>query len=193
MTEEPAERVRPERKPMTPLQKMGMGLVIVALDTLGGDGIGAWDLLPDFIGWAMVAWGLASLTLPQRNQLLGLAALAGVVSLVFWFPAMQDRLRGAELSLKWAASLPDLAFVIATAIAFKAAARTSGDRKFFARFGFTLWFAIAIAALPAIASAAESETLLEYAELGFVLLWLWLIWNLFAAHARKWAAARPAA
>ncbi|NYG59365.1 hypothetical protein BJ980_002288 [Nocardioides daedukensis] len=183
-------RVRPERKSMTPLQKMGMGLVVVALDTLGGEGIGAWDLLPDFIGWAMVAWGIVSLGNPQRTQLLCLAALAAVVSLVFWFPSMQTQLRDAELALKWAASLPDLAFVIATAIAFKAAARAAGDRKFYARFGLTLWFAVIVAALPAIASAADSQAMLDYAELGFVLLWLWLIWNLFAAHARPWAADR---
>src|SRR3546814_1481684 len=88
---------------------------------------------------------------------------------------MQTQLRDAELALKWAASLPDLAFVIATAIAFKAAARAAGDRKFFARFGLTLWFAVIVAALPALASAADSQAMLDYAELGFVLLWLWLI------------------
>src|SRR3546814_8667587 len=77
---------------------------------------------------------------------------------------MQTQLRDAELALKWAASLPDLAFVIATAIAFKAAARAAGDRKFFARFGLTLWFAVIVAALPALASAADSQAMLDYAE-----------------------------
>src|SRR3546814_14320687 len=125
---------------MTPLQKMAMGLVVVALDTLGGEGIGAWDLLPDFIGWAMVAWGIVSLGIPQRTQLLSLDALAAVVSLVFWLPFMQTQLRDADLALKWAASLPDLPFVYPTALAFKAPARAAGDRKSFASFRRTLAF-----------------------------------------------------
>lgn len=170
--------------PMTPLQKIAMGLVIVALDTLG-----TYDLLPDFIGWLLVLWGLASLPLPERGRLTAVAAIAGAVSLALWFPQVKDQLADAELSLKWATSLPDLAFIFLTCRALERAARsaTPRDVKFVSRFGITAWATVVIAVLPPIAYAADSDTVLGYADVSFVLLWLWLIWNLFAAHDRDYA------
>lgn len=172
---------------MTPLQRVAMGLVIVALDTLSG-----FDLLPDPIGWALVLWGVAALPLPERGGLLGAAAVAGLVSAVLWLPMVQEPLREAELALRWAASLPELLFVFLLARAVGAAAgrQQPPDRKFAGRFGTLIWAVVIVAALPPVADAADSDQLITAGQVGFQLLWLWLIWNLFAAHARDYV--RPA-
>lgn len=170
---------------MTPLQKVAMGLVVVAVDTLG-----TVDTLPDFVGWAMVLWGLASIRLPERSTLLVSAAVCGLVSLAVWFPQSRDHLENAELALKWAISLPDLLFIFLIARSLANAAKEATDRKFAGRFGVIMWVTCVVTALPPIADAADSDPLLGYADVAFVLLWVWLIWNLFATHAKSYALAR---
>lgn len=168
---------------MTPLQRIAMGLVLVALDTLG-----RVDTLPDPIGWALVMWGVSALPLPERRPLTASAGVALLVSAAVWLPAAREWIADAELALKWATSLPDLAFVILLSRALVAAARAQQpvDRKVAGRFGVSLWAAVLVAAMVPIGAAAESDSIVEYAEIGFVLLWLYLIWNLFAMHARPW-------
>lgn len=163
---------------------MAMGLVIVAIDSLS-----RYDTLPDPLGWALVIWGLVSLPLHQRRSLIYAAGLAGVVSLAMWFPQVHEQVHDAEMSLRWATSLPDLLFILLLARALGGAAgrQQPPDRKFAGRFGMTLWAVVVVAALPPVADAAGSDRMLECAEIGFVLLWLWLIWNLFAAHNRPYA------
>lgn len=175
---------------MTPLQAIAMGLVFVALDTLG-----RFDLLPDPVGWALVLWGVAALPLPERRVLIGSAGIALAVSAVLWVPAAKEWVGDAELALKWATSLPDLAFVMLLSRALVTAARRHQpvDRKVSGRFGVSLWGAVVVAAMVPVGSAAESDAVVEYAEVGFVLLWLYLIWNLFAVHARTWLGAPPPA
>ena len=50
------------RGPMTPLQRIAMGLVIVVLDTQT-----PWDLLPDVLGWLLVLAGVTVLPVPDRH------------------------------------------------------------------------------------------------------------------------------
>ena len=161
-----------------------MGLVLVALDTLG-----SYDMLPDFIGWALVLWGLSALRLPLRNGLMTSAMLCAVVSLAVWFPQVKAEIQDAELALKWALSLPDLLFIFLISRALTGAATDQQDRKFAGRFGVIMWVTCLVAAMPPLADAANSEALLGYADVSFVLLWLWLIWNLFAAHAKPFVGA----
>ncbi|QIX28477.1 hypothetical protein ncot_19190 [Nocardioides sp. JQ2195] len=185
MSDQSAERSRPERNGMTPLQKMAMGLVIVAIDTLG-----TVDILPDFIGWAMVIWGLVSIRLPERTTLLTSAAVCAVVALAVWFPQAKDHLQDAELALKWAVSLPDLLFIFLASRSLATAAKEDPDPKFAGRFGVIMWATCIVAAMPPVADAAKNDVLLGYADVAFVLLWIWFIWNLFAAHAKPYVAAR---
>jgi len=161
-----------------------MGFVIVAADTLGG-----YDLLPDWVGWGLVLWGVAALPVPERPTLLTAGALAAAVSVLLWFPQVHEPLREAELSLRWAASLPDLLFVFLLSRALVQAAQATDppDRKFAGRFGVALWATVLVAVLPVLGNAADSADLIAGADVGFVLLWLWLIWNLFAAHNRPYA------
>jgi hypothetical protein len=39
--------------------------------------------------------------------------------------------------------------------------------------------------------SAGVEDLLPWATLAVQVLWLWLVWNLFATHARPWTPAGP--
>lgn len=175
---------------MTPLQRVAMGIVIVVLDTLGG-----YDLLPDWAGWSLVLWGVAALDLPDRGALVGSAALAAAVALAVWFPAVHEPLSEAELSLRWAASLPDLllVFLLGRALAGAAGRAAPPDRRFRSRFGVISWVAVGVALLPPVAEAAGSPDALAAGEVAVVLMWLWLVWNLFAAHARPWVPRRPVA
>ena len=93
---------------MKPLQSVAMGLVIVALSAR----FGGYDALADPAGWVLVVLGVSRLPaeLPQRGTLLGLAALAGVVSAVVWFPSVTAAMYDADASLAWAANLPQIAF-----------------------------------------------------------------------------------
>ena len=48
-----------------------------------------------------------------------------------------------------------------------------------------------LAVAPVLVFAAGAEHLLPAATLLVQLMWLWLIWNLFAFHARPWLNAEP--
>src|SRR6478735_2782626 len=94
------------RGPMTPLQRIAMGLVVVVVDTLGG-----YDLLPDVLGWALVLWGVAGLP-GDRSALRYAAVVAALTSVLLYPPAVHEPLSSADPSLQWAASLPDLVFAL---------------------------------------------------------------------------------
>ena len=96
--------------------------------------------------------------------------------------------RGAELSVRGAVSLPDLLFVFLLCRALVAATQRQEpkDRKFAGRFGYGMWATIIVAVLPPVGDAADSGQLIAAADVGFILLWLWMIWNLFAAHGREY-------
>ena len=48
-----------------------------------------------------------------------------------------------------------------------------------------------LAVAPVLVFAAGAEQLLPAATLLVQLMWLWLIWNLFAFHSRPWLNAEP--
>ncbi|WP_235735216.1 hypothetical protein [Nocardioides alcanivorans] len=132
--------------------------------------------------------GVGALALPARNALLISAWVALATSAVLWVPAAKAWVADADLALQWATSLPDLAFVVilSRALVGAARARQPVDRSVAGRFGVALWGAVIVTAMVPVGSAADSGAIVEYAEIGFVLLWLYLIWNLFSVHARPW-------
>jgi hypothetical protein len=119
---------------MRGLQAVGLGLVLVALR------VGSTDLLPDPAGWLLVLVGVRLLPadLPRRGLLLGLAALALVVSVPLWVPSLADRILAADPALQWAVNLPQLGFVLALAAVLGHRADTAGDRS-----SRTWWYAVA--------------------------------------------------
>ena len=114
---------------MKPLQSIAMGMVVIALIAPVG---GGFDLLANPLGWVLVLLGVRALPadLPWRSALLGVAALAGLVSLPLWVPDVVEALDDADEALAWAVNLPQfgcyalLSFVLAGAAA--AAGRASG-------------------------------------------------------------------
>jgi len=171
---------------MTPLQRVALGLVVVVVDTLGG-----FDLLPDVLGWALVLWGLAGLP-GDRAGLRYAAVVAAVTSVVLYPPAVHDRLTDAVPSLQWAASLPDLVFALLLARALLRLAQP-GDRRLAARMRLLVTVISVLAVAPVLVFAGGAEDLLPAATLLVQLMWVWLIWNLFAFHARPWLNAEPPA
>ncbi|MFS3127706.1 hypothetical protein ACLM5J_04800 [Nocardioides sp. Bht2] len=184
----PRERARAEAKPMAPLQAMAMGLILIALDSQS-----RYDLFPDPLGWLLVLWGVMKLPLPERPTLLTATGLALATACVLFVPAAEEAIGEAGLSMIWAVQLPDLAFVVLLCRALIAAARRQKpvDRTVAGRFGVALTAAVVVIALVPIGSAAENDGLITAADGGFVLLWLWLVWNLFAVSGRSWLASRP--
>ena len=187
---------------MTPLQRVAMGLVVVVVDTLGG-----YDLLPDVLGWALVLWGLAGLP-GDRSGLRYSAVVAAVTSVVLYPPAVHESLADADPSLQWAASLPDLVFALLLARALWRLAQPGaaagalpgahpdarpGDRRLAGRMRLLVTVIVVLAVAPVLVFTAGAEDLLPAATLLVQLMWLWLIWNLFAFHARPWLNAEPPA
>lgn len=174
---------------MAPLQGMAMGLILIALDSQS-----RFDLFPDPLGWLLVLWGVAKLPLPERNALLTTAGIATATAAALYVPVIEEAVGDAGLAMIWAVQLPDLAFVIVLCRALIAGARRQSpvDRTAAGRFGVALTAAVVVIALVPIGSAAETDGLITAADGGFVLLWLWLVWNLFAVSGRPWLAARPA-
>jgi len=179
---------------MTPLQRIAMGLVIVVVDTLGG-----FDLLPDVLGWALVLWGLAGLP-GDRSALRYSALAAAATSVVLYPPAVHEPLSDADPSLQWAASLPDLVFALLLARALLRLAQPDHpsdlrphQRKLAGRMRLLVTVIGVLAVAPVLAFAGGAEHLLPAATLLVQLMWLWLIWNLFAFHSRPWLNAEPPA
>ncbi len=133
---------------MRPLQSIGLGLVLVVLDaTVGDPGL---DLVPDPLGWVLVLLGVRRLPahVGHHRLLQGVAAVAGLVSLLLWLPPLAAQVRGLDESLRWVLDLPTPGFVLLLALALRAATGcstdgdTDGDRP--ARNG---WQAVALGAV----------------------------------------------
>ncbi len=170
---------------MKPLQSVAMGLVIVVLAAR----FHGYDALPDPVGWLLVLLGVRALpaAVPHRDGLLGLAALAGVVSAAVWFPAVTDALYDADASLAWAANLPEVLFAALLCHALAATADPAGDRK------ATRWLRLArtgmlvVAVLPVLVFGAglSSFEVTSYVAAG--LMAVLVICLLFTYAGRPWA------
>jgi hypothetical protein len=170
-----------------PLQPIGLGLLIVALTAP----VHGFDLLADPVGWLLILNGLRLLPLPQRGTLLGLAALALVVSCVLWVPSVPTRLDDVDQSLTWAANLPQLATTIVLAHGLAHAAFLAGDRK--AR-GWLLTaraLLVVVTLLPVVVFGGGLDSLIGLTFLVATLALLVLIWLLFAYAGRPWATVEP--
>ncbi|GAB2867678.1 hypothetical protein [Nocardioides pacificus] len=170
---------------MKPLQSLGMGLlVILVVARLGG-----YDLLYDPAGWLLVLLGVRDLPAraERRRTLLGVAALAGAVAAVVWFPTVQDAVSNAHASLNWALNLPQLAFLF---LLCRELGHLAGDEDPSARTwaGLIAGAQLVLAALPVLVDATGSEDLeaAAYAGGGLVLLTLVILLLVWAG--RPWAA-----
>ena len=166
---------------MKPLQSIAMGLVIVVLVAR----IGAYDALPDPVGWLLVIWGVRRIA--DRSTLLALALGALLVAGVVWFPATQDLLDRSDPSLRWAINLPQVLFCVLLCRQLADLAGNAGDRRARAWLRTTMLFNVALAVAPVLVFAASADdvmTTVYAAAAGAVLL---LIVLLFAHAGRAWA------
>jgi hypothetical protein len=176
---------------MSPLQRIAMGLVIVVLSApLPADPSPAWkqyDALPDPLGWLLVTAGAVALARLDRGfgTVRRLAVLAGVVSVVLWFPQVSHHL---EDSGAWAASLPQIAFclLLCREIGVRAGSTTPPDKQAERRFGLLVWGFALVAVLPVIALGGDVVQLQNATAVVSTLVNVALIWSLFGFHRRDW-------
>lgn len=172
---------------MKPLQSVGMGLVIVALSAR----VHGYDLLADPLGWLLVLLGVRSLPreLAHRGNLLGLAALAGAVAVVLWFPVVPEDLYDADASLGWAANLPQIAFSALLCHVLAGRASAAGDGRGARWFGVLRTATILIGLLPVLVFGAGLDSLEVTSYVAAGLVAIVLVYALFAHASRPWAAA----
>jgi hypothetical protein len=112
---------------MLPLQAIAAGLIVMVFDlNVGSPQI---DLVADPVGWAAMFYGAGRLpaTWQHRPLLVGLASVAGVISLFLWIPGFGASISGGEASLLWALDLPASGFVAVLAFTMMTAATAGGD------------------------------------------------------------------
>jgi hypothetical protein len=106
-----------------PLQPIGLGLLLIFVHA------GRFDFLPDPIGWLIILAGVSTLpdTVERRTILLGLAGVAGAISVPLWWPDWAETLNNGDPSLWWAVNLPQVLFVLVLALSLDRAARDAED------------------------------------------------------------------
>lgn len=162
-----------------------MGLVIVVMVAR----FHGYDALPDPLGWALVLLGVRALPapVPHRSALLWLAALAGVVSAVLWFPGVTDALYDTDASLVWAANLPQLLFAALLCHALAATAEEAGDARATRWLRLTRTGMLVVAALPILVFGAGVSSFGSTSVIAAGLMAVVLIWLLFGYSGRAWA------
>ncbi len=173
---------------MKPLQSIAMGLVIIVLSAR----FQGYDALPDPVGWLLVLLGVRALPtdLAHRSQLLALAALAGVVAAVVWFPVVTEHLYDADASLGWAANLPQLLFSALLCHVLAARAAAASDVKAARWLAMTRTALVVVGLLPVLVFGAGLESLEVTSYLAAGVVALLLIWLLFAYASRPWTGLR---
>lgn len=169
---------------MKPLQSIAMGLVFLALVVRIN---GEYDVIADPVGWLLILQGLGQLpaALPHRPALRTLGFVALLLSIALWFPGVAAGLEAEDVSLLWAANLPQLAFVALLCHALAALATGSAQR--WLRIATAL--AVVAALLPTLVLGADETSLTGVMTLGGAGVLLLVIVLLFRYAGQPWAAA----
>jgi len=175
---------------MKPLPSIAMGLVIIAMSAR----FRGYDALADPAGWLLVALGVSALParIARRGTLLRLAALAGAVSAVVWFPAVTESLYDADASLAWAANLPQVLFTGLLCHALAAQAADAGDTTASRWLRSARTAVVVVGLLPVLVFGAGLTSYEVPTYLAAGLAAVLVIWLLFAYASRPWALADPA-
>lgn len=170
-----------------------MGYVIIALFARQG----GYDLLADPLGWVLVLLGVRRLPDPvARGTLLYAAALALVVSVPLWVPAVRDAVAAEDSSLAWAADLPALASAALLFHQLAGAARAADDPTPATVLQGLLVLTAVVAVLPVLVFGGGLDGLGDLAGGSGQLLNLASVVVLFTFSGRGWGAdphADPAA
>jgi hypothetical protein len=168
-----------------PLPWIAMGLVVVAFAAEAG----SYDLLANPVGWGLVLHGLTALppTFALRSTLRHLAFLALVVAAATYPPVVLDPLNGAAESLRWAVSLPPIAFAAVLTHALAAAARARGDRRAATWWSGLRTATVVVGVLPVLVFGGGMASLSAVSGLLTVLTPVVTIVLLFSHGSRPWA------
>ena len=169
---------------MKPLQSIAMGLVFLALFVRVN---GEYDVIPDPVGWLLVLQGLGQLpaALPHRPALRTLGSVALLLSIALWFPGVAAGLEAEDVSLLWAANLPQLAFVALLCRALADLADGSARRWLRTATALT----VVAALVPTLVLGTGEASLTDLVPLVGGAALLLVIVLLFRYAARPWAAA----
>jgi hypothetical protein len=175
----------------SPLQKIGMGLLIVFLTAaFPAHPSPTWqhyDALPDPVGWAFVYAGTVALTrdAPAFGATRWLAAVAGVVSVPVWFPQLTHRL---DASGQWFTSLPQIVFCLwlAREVGIQGARQQPRDVYAAKRFGLLVYGFAVVAVLPVLTFGGGMDQLVSTTVLVSTVVDLALVYFLFRVHRREW-------
>lgn len=170
--------------PMTPLQKVAMGFVVILLDPA----FSGWDALPDFAGWVLALAGVRQLkpALGARYAtLFYVGVIALVISVATFVPTVPVALSAA---LGWFVSLPQLVFMclLCAALADLALVSQPGDRITAKRFRRLLWAVIVVGALPVLVFGGGIEALAPVAAAVAVGVLVYFVYALFKVSRRDY-------
>lgn len=162
-----------------------MGLVIVVLDA----DLRGFDAVPDVLGWVLVILGLFDLRsrLDSFAALRMLAAIAGVVSAVIFWPTVIDT---APESAGWLLSLPQIAFCVILCGSLSELSKQS-DPGASRRFSFLRWVFIALAAGPVLLYGGGVDALAVPLAVVAVAANVFLIYMLFKVSKLPYARPEP--
>lgn len=162
-----------------------MGLVIVVVDA----DLRGFDAIPDVLGWVLVILGLFDLRtrLDSFAALRMLAAIAGVVSAVIFWPTVIDT---APESAGWLLSLPQIAFCVILCGSVSELGKPS-DPSTGRRFSFLRWVFIALAAGPVLLYGGGVDALRVPLAVVAVAANVYLIYLLFKVSKQPYARTEP--
>lgn len=160
---------------------MGLLFLLLLVEARG------WDVIPDPVGWLLVAVGVRRLPeqVPQ-GALLYLAAVAGLVSLALWPALPGDPLGDVDPSLQWAMNLPQLLFCTLLAWRLAAAAAAEPTARALLRLDAGMFAAAAV--LPPIVFGGGVRALEQPSYLIAGLALMTFVVLLFVYSGRDWAA-----
>ena len=185
---------------MSPLQRIGLGLILVVFPAdFPAHPHPVWnyyDALPPPIGWLLVmsgVLGLARATDLDFGLVRASALVALVVSVPMWFPQVNHYIvpqynPGVSESWQWLAALPSWLFgyFLAKTIGDAAMAREPRERGIAGWFGVLRWGFLASAVLPAVVYGAKVKGADHTMHLVIGLVEICLILAMFTYHRREW-------
>lgn len=185
---------------MSPLQRIGVGLILVVLPAdFPAHPHPAWnyyDALPPPLGWALVISGLLGLGAASELDLRATRAAALVafaVSVPMWFPQINHYIvpqynPGVSQSWQWLVALPSWVFgyLLSKAIGDAAMARQPRERGIAGWFGVLRWGFVAAAVLPAVVYGAQVKNADNTMHLVIGMVEILLIVAMFTYHRRDW-------
>ena len=176
---------------MSPLQKIAMGLVLVAgyapFPAHPHPSWHVYDGLADPLGWILVIAGMRALcrVAPGLDGARWAAWVAGAVSVPLWVPEFSHRLSDSG---SWALSMPQTAFclLLAKGIADGAVTEEPGQRYLPLRFGLLMWAFALLVVLPPIAIGGGVSQLDDVTVAAAFVVNVAFIYYLFRVHRRTW-------